>query len=133
MIAVAGLTYTYPKTTSPAITGLNFQVNDGEIFGFLDPSGAGKSTTQKILIGLLPDYQGDVAVAGKKLAAWGAEDHRIGGPLCRADSPLLCLVAGCFRRQQSARFRPHQSRWSPLHSPHDRLLRRSALAVALRP
>lgn len=31
---------------------LGFSVGDGEIFGFLGPDGAGKCTTQKVLIGL---------------------------------------------------------------------------------
>jgi fluoroquinolone transport system ATP-binding protein len=52
MITVENLSYTYPKTASPAVKGISFKVNDGEILGFLGPSGAGKSTTQKVLIGL---------------------------------------------------------------------------------
>ena len=36
----------------------------GEIFGFLGPSGAGKSTLQKILIGMLPNYEGTARVNG---------------------------------------------------------------------
>lgn len=43
---------------------MNFTVEKGEIFGFLGPSGAGKSTLQKILIGMLPTYQGSVIVNG---------------------------------------------------------------------
>ncbi|PRC52928.1 ATP-binding protein, partial [Mycobacterium sp. ITM-2017-0098] len=53
VIDVEDLTYTYPKTSEPAIRGMDFTVSRGEIFGFLGPSGAGKSTTQKLLIGLL--------------------------------------------------------------------------------
>ena len=70
MIDVKNLTFTYAKTNTPALAGLNFAVAHGEIFGFLGPSGAGKSTTQKILIGLLKGYQGHVAVFGQKLADW---------------------------------------------------------------
>lgn len=43
---------------------MSFSVSEGEIFGFLGPSGAGKSTLQKILLGMLPDYQGSVIVNG---------------------------------------------------------------------
>jgi len=62
MITVQDLTFSY--TGKPFIEGMNFDVRDGEIFGFLGPSGAGKSTLQKILIGLLPRYGGSVRVDG---------------------------------------------------------------------
>jgi fluoroquinolone transport system ATP-binding protein len=71
MIDVKNLTFTYVKTTTPALHGLSFAVDRGEIFGFLGPSGAGKSTTQKLLIGLLKGYQGHVAVLGRDLTGWG--------------------------------------------------------------
>jgi fluoroquinolone transport system ATP-binding protein len=70
MIDVKNLTFTYAKTNTPALHGLNFAVARGEIFGFLGPSGAGKSTTQKILIGLLKGYQGHVTVFGRELTDW---------------------------------------------------------------
>ncbi len=79
MIAVNNLSYTYPKTSKPAVTGLSFEIQPGEIFGFLGPSGAGKSTTQKILIGLYKDYQGKVAVFDRDLSRWSADYYeRIG-------------------------------------------------------
>lgn len=79
MIDVADLTYTYAKAASPAVKGISFQVEAGEIFGFLGPSGAGKSTTQKILIKLLSDYQGSISVLGRDLRSWGSEFYeRIG-------------------------------------------------------
>lgn len=62
MITVENLSFRYGK--KPFITGMSFSVCKGEIFGFLGPSGAGKSTLQKILIGMLPTYQGSVVVNG---------------------------------------------------------------------
>jgi fluoroquinolone transport system ATP-binding protein len=53
MFTVKDLHFTYPKNHEETIKGLSFEINKGEIFGFLGPSGAGKSTTQKILIKLL--------------------------------------------------------------------------------
>jgi fluoroquinolone transport system ATP-binding protein len=73
MLEVRDLTYTYPGTQAPAISGLSFSVEPGQIFGFLGPSGAGKSTTQKILIKLLTGYQGRARVFGRDLAEWGAD------------------------------------------------------------
>ena len=79
VIEVRGLTFTYPKSTEPAVRGMDFSVARGEIFGFLGPSGAGKSTTQKLLIGLLRGHGGDAAVWGKDPLAWGPDYYqRIG-------------------------------------------------------
>lgn len=73
MIAVDGLTYTYPGGRAPAIADLTFSVTEGEVFGFLGPSGAGKSTTQKVLVGLLRGWGGAVALEGRPLSSWGSE------------------------------------------------------------
>lgn len=62
MIQVDHLSFSY--TRKPFIQDMNFAVSQGEIFGFLGPSGAGKSTLQKILLGMLPHYQGSVRVNG---------------------------------------------------------------------
>jgi fluoroquinolone transport system ATP-binding protein len=79
MITVDHMTFAYPKTAAPAVRDLNFQIEPGEIFGFLGPSGAGKSTIQKILIGLLKGYQGRASVLGRDLAAWRSDYYeRIG-------------------------------------------------------
>jgi fluoroquinolone transport system ATP-binding protein len=79
VIRVRGLTFSYPKSTQPAVRGMDFAVGRGEIFGFLGPSGAGKSTTQKLLIGLLRGHSGDAEVWGKEPLAWGPDYYqRIG-------------------------------------------------------
>lgn len=48
----------------PALNNLDFSVKKGEIFGFLGPSGAGKTTTIKILTGQLNQDSGSVTVLG---------------------------------------------------------------------
>jgi fluoroquinolone transport system ATP-binding protein len=79
VIRVRGLTFTYPKSSEPAVRGMDFAVSRGEIFGFLGPSGAGKSTTQKLLIGLLRGHGGEATVWGKDPLAWGSDYYqRIG-------------------------------------------------------
>lgn len=65
MIQVRDLRFSYTK--QPFIEGMNFEVQSGEIFGFLGPSGAGKSTLQKILTGLLITYAGSVSVNGMEV------------------------------------------------------------------
>lgn len=68
MFKVENLRFTYPKNKEETIKGLSFEIQQGEIFGFLGPSGAGKSTTQKILIKLLETYDGLISYNGKNIA-----------------------------------------------------------------
>ncbi len=64
MIRVENLYYSYSKDDIYAVKDVSFEVDKGEIFGFLGPSGAGKSTTQGILTGLLPMQKGIAEVVG---------------------------------------------------------------------
>lgn len=50
-----------------------FDVAKGEVFGFLGPSGAGKTTTQRLIIGLLRNYTGKIEVLGKERNQWGKD------------------------------------------------------------
>ena len=50
-----------------AVKGVSFSVQRGEIFGLLGANGAGKSTTFRMLCGLLPVSAGEVHVAGLDL------------------------------------------------------------------
>ncbi len=68
MISVENLSHYYTQNQVFAVKNVSFQVEKGEIFGFLGPSGAGKSTTQGVLTGLLPLQQGRVRVAGHDLS-----------------------------------------------------------------
>jgi fluoroquinolone transport system ATP-binding protein len=73
MIRVKNLSYAYPKSKETVLKNLNFEINEGEIFGFLGPSGAGKSTTQKVLYKILHDYTGEISIKNKYLKDWGNE------------------------------------------------------------
>ena len=68
---VRNLAYRYPKAKQDALSGMDFNVREGEIFGLLGPSGAGKSTTQKILTKLLEDYRGSIQCFGEDLRKTG--------------------------------------------------------------
>ncbi|RBP32661.1 ribosome-dependent ATPase [Marinobacter pelagius] len=52
-----------------AVKDVSFSISRGEIFGFLGSNGCGKTTTMKMLTGLLPPSEGDVSLFGKPLDA----------------------------------------------------------------
>ena len=57
-----------------AISSLTFEVNKGEILGFLGPSGSGKATTINILTGQLTPDQGQSSILGKSSTNLNEED-----------------------------------------------------------
>jgi len=61
-ISAAGLRRTFGAVT--AVAGLDLTVAPGEIFGLVGPDGAGKTTTMRMLTGILPPTAGTATVAG---------------------------------------------------------------------
>ena len=57
-----------------AISSLTFEVNKGEILGFLGPSGSGKTTTINILTGQLTPDKGQSSILGKSSTNLNEED-----------------------------------------------------------
>jgi ABC-2 type transport system ATP-binding protein len=51
-----------------AVDHIDFQVRQGEVFGFLGPNGAGKTTTQRMLTTLLEPTEGRIVIDGHDLA-----------------------------------------------------------------
>src|SRR5262245_42979509 len=60
-----------------ALRALNIEIRKGEIFGLLGPNGSGKTTTIKLLLGLLFPTEGDALVFGQP-AADVTKNERIG-------------------------------------------------------
>ena len=66
MIEVEGLQKLYG--TFPAVRGLSFQVQPGEVLGLVGPNGAGKTTTIRSIAGIIVPSQGQIRIGGHDLA-----------------------------------------------------------------
>jgi ABC-2 type transport system ATP-binding protein len=66
MIEVQSLTRRFGELT--AVDRLSFEVRKGELFGLVGPDGAGKTTTLRMLAGVLRPTEGDATLAGLSVA-----------------------------------------------------------------
>jgi len=66
-IEAHGLTRTFGDFT--AVDNIELEIRRGEIFGFVGPNGCGKTTTMKMLTGLLPSSSGQTRLLGQPVNA----------------------------------------------------------------
>jgi ribosome-dependent ATPase len=69
-----------------AVDHVNFRIARGEIFGFLGSNGCGKTTTMKMLTGLLPQTEGEARLFGKPVDAHDLNTRRHIGYMTQAFS-----------------------------------------------
>ena len=69
-----------------AVDHVSFRIGRGEIFGFLGSNGCGKSTTMKMLTGLLPATEGTAKLFGQPMGADDMETRRNVGYMSQAFS-----------------------------------------------
>ena len=81
VIQIRNLTKTYRdfwgRKKVQALNSLSLEVNKGEVFGLLGPNGSGKTTTMKLLLGLLFPTEGEISILGKA-ASDVSKNERIG-------------------------------------------------------
>lgn len=77
MIEAFGLTKMFSEFT--AVSELSFQVNPGEIYGLLGPNGSGKTTTMRMLLGLLRPTAGTAKIQGHDIVADPVAAKRVMG------------------------------------------------------
>jgi len=84
VIEANGLTQRFGTFT--AVDHVNFRIERGEIFGFLGSNGCGKTTTMKMLTGLLPPTDGTALLNGQPVKGGDVESRRHVGFMTQAFS-----------------------------------------------
>ncbi len=100
MIAVKGLTYTYPAAPAPSLQSIDLDVPAGQFLAIIGANGAGKSTLCYALSGFIPDFYkgtvtGSIEVAGRNL---------IQTPLAELSGEIGLVFANPFNQITGARF-----------------------------
>ena len=83
-IEAEGLTKRFGSFT--AVDHVSFRIEKGEIFGFLGSNGCGKSTTMKMLTGLLPATEGKATLLGQPVDGQSIETRQRIGYMSQAFS-----------------------------------------------
>ena len=88
MIKVKNVTKVFNETNK-AVDNISFEVNPGEIVGFIGPNGSGKTTTLKLLTGIYQKDSGEITVAGYDIDKDALEAKKNIGYI--SDSPDMFL------------------------------------------
>jgi osmoprotectant transport system ATP-binding protein len=76
MIALEGVSKTYPKQSRPAVAELNLVVPEGAIVTLIGPSGCGKTTTLKMMNRLIEPTTGRILLEGDDVTEVNADQLR---------------------------------------------------------
>ena len=73
-IKIKNLSFSYPNSTSPAISNLSLNVEPGKRIAIVGENGAGKTTLVKILLGLYKSYEGQVCINGMDIRSFSQNE-----------------------------------------------------------
>lgn len=79
ILTIAGLGKAFGSQS--VLDDLSFSVPEGSIYGFIGKNGSGKTTTMKIVLGLLPADAGEISVCGEKVHYGDTRTNRFIGYL----------------------------------------------------
>jgi len=97
MITTDNLVKIYPNNVK-ALDGISFKVERGEVCGYIGANGAGKSTTIKILCGMLSATSGNVSINGLNIAEHPNGIKKIIGYVPESAALFLSLTPYDFLR-----------------------------------
>lgn len=78
LLEVKDIAKWFPGGENPAVDGVSFRVEPGEIFGMLGPSGCGKTTTLRIIAGFEKPDTGTISVQGQNITQSPPEKRSMG-------------------------------------------------------
>ncbi|EIV1708623.1 type I secretion system permease/ATPase [Vibrio parahaemolyticus] len=74
---LTGLTYRHPGATEPVLSYITLSIPPGVSVGVIGPSGTGKSTFARLLLGNIRPLAGKVTLDGMEVSIWASEDRGV--------------------------------------------------------
>ena len=120
-LRLEGLTYRYPGAEADGLRGVNLTIPARSSFGFVGPTGAGKTTLIDVILGLLPPTEGRLSVDGVEVThenrrAWQRSIGYVQQSVHLVDDTIAANIA--FGEKPSGVHREdveHASRLANLH------------------
>jgi ATP-binding cassette subfamily B protein RaxB len=88
-LEVRNLSFRYAEGEPYVFENISFSVRAGDYVAITGPSGGGKTTLLKVILGLLPASSGDVLIDGRKLAVIGPQNFRASIGVVMQDDQLM--------------------------------------------
>ena len=88
-VELKGVSFRYADTEPEVLSGAELQVAAGEFVAITGPSGGGKTTLLKIMLGLFKPMEGRVLIDGTPLEHFGAQAFRSQIGVVMQDDQLL--------------------------------------------
>ncbi len=76
VIDIQGLTFLYAGDDKTIIDDLSLTIHQGETVAFVGPSGGGKSTLAKLIMGFYETYDGSIKIGGHEMNDWSLSAMR---------------------------------------------------------
>lgn len=73
-IALRNVSFHYPGTKKQILNKVTLTLEGGKHYAFVGANGAGKTTIVKLLLGLYPQYEGEILLNGKELRTYKQDD-----------------------------------------------------------
>ncbi|EHH1028506.1 type I secretion system permease/ATPase [Vibrio parahaemolyticus] len=74
---LTGLTYRHPGANEPVLSSITLSIPPGVSVGVIGPSGTGKSTFARLLLGNIRPLAGKVTLDGMEVSTWASEDRGV--------------------------------------------------------
>ena len=75
-LSTSEVSYSYSEKEPPIFKNISMQIDAGDFVAIMGPSGVGKTTFLKVLMGLLPPQEGEVLVDGMPFQSIGQKSYR---------------------------------------------------------